>query len=846
MKKLFLLLLMAGTISWSYAQDFDGVVYDATCNGSVDGQIDITMISEPTGFFEFNWSNGEHTEDISGLTPGNYTLTVTDIMAKSMNSITSEQTFTVLEPPAITITVVSQISPSCPGDADGEINISVSTGVAPYEYSWTALFDQMFFETTENVSGLASDTYIVQVIDNNGCVQQENIALADPEYMEIEITPIDESCYGANDAGVDLNVVSGGASPYTYLWSTGATSQNLSGLFIDPTMGYEEFWVTITDANGCTEMTGTMVNAQYEPEYEIYTINSNCGNSDGEAMILGLDGNFEITWVTGEITDHIYSLHAGLYTVEINNIDMGCSSIQEFYIEDNTDAVITPTVLDATSPSTNDGQITLNITGGNPPHIVVWDNAMLGNINPNLYAGSYSATITDANGCLNTTCVGVGYISELSSSVSSTNTNSCSGINGSATVSPSDGIPPYVFIWDDPNTQSTAMASNLTAGIYHCVITDASLTQITVTVAVGDNGGANVSFIEDGIETCGQSDGYININATGGTGTLSYLWSNGSTSQNLTNVAEGYYQLLVTDQGFPACYTSFSGYVQGTVPMEQPICIVTVDSATNHNLVVWENIQTDGVDHYNIYRDNCDNGFGLIGSVNADAITVFEDLNSLPFIQSYAYKISAVDACGNESMLSPMHKTIHLEINLNEGTQEAQLIWDDYMGFPNPVFKLYKKVIDLGWILLAEVQNTEYSFIDIEYNDTTISYAILVEHPDGVDACDAWNGNSKASGGPYYQSTSNIEDEGIINHTQLDNLDSQLSIYPNPTNRVLNINNSDIINSVKLFDISGKLIISYQNINKNEIRLNTQNFEPGIYILEIHSTEITKERIVIE
>jgi hypothetical protein len=348
-----------------------------------------------------------------------------------------------------------------------------------------------------------------------------------------------------------------------------------------------------------------------------------------------------------------------------------------------------------------------------------------------------------------------------------------------------------------------------------------------------------------GNEDCGQSNGFINVTTSGGTGTLSYLWSNGETTQDLANLPAGTYGLLVTDETMPAaCHSSFKVTVGSSTPMVQPICMVTVDSATDHNLVVWENVQATGVDHYNVYRQGCDGGFSLIGSVGAGAITVFEDITSLPFVRSYGYKISAVDACGNESERSPMHKTIHLGINLDEEADTAQLIWDDYMGYPNPIFKIYKKTINLDWSLLFEVAGTQFSYTDLQFNDTTISYAIIVEKPG--EPCDAWNGNNKASGGPYYHSSSNLEDEGIVNHTLVNEIEGEVSIYPNPTSNVLNIESLELISTIKLYDISGKLVNSYNSINMKKLRLNVDNYESGIYILEVQGVDLTRKRIVIE
>jgi len=735
------------------------------------------------------------------------------------------------------------IDVTCFGGNNGSIDITVTGGSGSYLYDWSNGAD------SEDISNLIAGDYTVTVTDNAKSLNSINtirtFTVNQPTEIELEIMPSNESCYGANDASISVNVIQGGIAPFTYLWSNDSTTQEILNYNIDPLMGYEEFTVTVTDASSCSAISGGMINIAAEPDYNITTINSNCGNDDGEAFIDGLEGNYEITWVTGETGDHIYNLRAGLYTVEIHNLDVGCSIVKEFYIEDNTSATFTPTVIDASSPSANDGQISLAISGGTAPHIVVWDNAMAGNLNPNLYSGSYSATITDADGCLNTICVGVGSISPLEASIVGNNTTMCSGVNGSATVNTWGGISPYGYAWDDPNNQTGPTASNLTAGIYHCLITDVSGQHITKTIAIGDNGGPTVTWNGSGIEDCSQANGYINITASGGTGSLNYLWSNGSTSQNLTNVVEGQYELLVTDQTYPnACHTAFSEHVQGTRPMAQPICMVTVDSVTDHNLVVWENIQTEGIDHYNIYRDNCDNNFSYIGAVDASTISVFEDISSLPFVKSYAYKISAVDACGNESELSYMHKTIHLEIVLDEANHTAELIWDDYIGFANPIFKLYKKTTDQGWISLDDVINTEMSFTDIQYNDTTISYAIQVVHPNG--GCDAWNGVSHVTGGPYYQSSSNIEDEGIVNHTVVEQINSNLSIYPNPSNGILNITNSEPIQSIKIIDISGKTISSYVKINQNNIKLNTQNFKPGIYILEIQASDLVRKQIIIE
>ncbi len=735
---------------------------------------------------------------------------------------------------------------NCGEGADGAIDITVTGGSGQYTYEWSG--PNSFSSTDEDIINLIAGAYSVTVTDVgakslNSINTTEEYIVTEPSLFELDFQHTNISCVGANDGSIDLTVLQGGTPPYSYLWSNGATTEDLSGLTIDE-MGYGEYWVTVSDVNGCQEYGGDMINDAMDIYFSLNITNSNCGNADGMATVEELEGSpddYEITWVTGQTGLTADNLAAGIYSVQVQLISLGCSKTEYFFVEDAGGAVITPQVLDASSPTTNDGQITLDITGGQAPYLVGWSNAMLGVVNPNLYPGSYSATVTDANGCINRVCVSVSNNSELWAYPNSTNTSSCISSDGSATVNVGGGTPPYAYVWDDAANQTTATASNLSAGIYHCAVTDASLISKTVTIAVGNTGGPNVILEDAGSTICGLDNGYLNIGVSGGAGSYNYLWSNGATTQDLSSVSAGNYSLIVNDG---TCSTSYNGYIGSIMLQEQPICMVTVDSTTDHNFVVWENVQDVGVDHYNVYRLGCDQNYGLIGSVNADAVSVFEDISSLPFIQSYSYQITAVDACGNESNRSNFHKTIHLEINLDEANHQAQLIWDDYIGFPNPIFKLYKKTTDQGWVLLSDVPNTDLSFTDFQYNDTTISYAIIVEKPDGN--CDAWNGVSHASGGPYYQSSSNLEDEGIINHTGVENMGNLLSIYPNPAHRVLNVKSQDLISTIRIFDISGKLIVTYQNVNQKNVKINTQNFESGVYILEVQSSELTKERIVIE
>lgn len=652
------------------------------------------------------------------------------------------------------------------------------------------------------------------------------------------------TCFGSDDGSIDITVT-GGNPPYTYIWSNGSTNEDLFNIG-GGEYGMQEYIVTVTDASSSEQIEWFSTTEPMAIWFDIVTTNSNCGNSDGQAMINGLDtqnGIYEAYWSTGDIGLDLFNLSSGTYSVEVKDIATGCSTFKYFVIEDNTSNVINQTTINPSCYECNDGVISIDVTNGNGPYTINWNNGFEGAINTNLLAGDYSVTVTDANQCINTLCISIWNNTPFDASSSVDSASACGLSDGSAQIYAYGGVPPYNYQWDDASLQTSDIASNLSAGFYHCTVSDQIGAQKILTVAVGEAGGPSITYMSSGDADCGQENGFVNISITGGSGSYNYMWSNGQFNQNLSNVGAGTYSVYVNDgtcKSASLFWVSESSSIQ-----EQSICIVTVDSITDHNLIVWEKSQAVGVDHYNVYRENCSGGYSLIGSVATDAITVYEDISSVPFERSYAYKLTAVDACGTESIMSAIHKTIHLEINLNEGTGEAQLNWDDYMGFANPIFKIYKKFVDTGWALLDEVSGTTFSYIDPNYNDLSLSYAVVVEKQDG--GCDAWNGNAKATGGPYYQSVSNLEDEGIINHTQTSTLkNSELSVYPNPSNAVLKIENTENIESIRIYNLSGQLVKSFTNINQKQIKLNTSLFAPGVYTIEIQSDQLVKERIIIE
>ena len=221
------------TVSQPSKLDISGVVTDVTCHGYDNGSIDIT-VTGGTSPYDYSWSNGATTQDISGLSAGEYTVTVTDDAGCEKT-----KKYTVSQPSKLDISgVVTDVT--CHGYDNGSIDITVTGGTSPYDYSWSN------GATTQDISGLSAGEYAVTVTDDNGCTKSKKFDVGEPDPLAISGVVADVTCHGYDNGSIDITVT-GGTSPYDYLWSNGATTQDISGLSAG------EYAVTVTDDNGCTK-----------------------------------------------------------------------------------------------------------------------------------------------------------------------------------------------------------------------------------------------------------------------------------------------------------------------------------------------------------------------------------------------------------------------------------------------------------------------------------------------------------------------------------------------------------------------------------------------------------------
>ncbi len=232
----------------------NSVVVNVSTNGGSDGFINLT-IAGGTSPYSFDWDNdgvgdNDDPEDLTGIAAGDYAVTVTDA-----EGCTATETFTVNEPSCNLSLSADTQDVTCHGGANGAIDLTVTGGTLPFTFDWDSdgTGDN---NDPEDLAGLDADTYLVTVIDANGCTKTAAYGVSQPDIIVLSaiIGPI--SGMGANDGWIDLTVA-GGTAPFTYDWSNDGVGDNNDPQDIGG-LGPNTYYVTVTDGFGCTK-TGSYV-----------------------------------------------------------------------------------------------------------------------------------------------------------------------------------------------------------------------------------------------------------------------------------------------------------------------------------------------------------------------------------------------------------------------------------------------------------------------------------------------------------------------------------------------------------------------------------------------------------
>ena len=502
------------------------VTTDIDCTDNNNGVAE-AVVTGGTAPYTYLWSNGETTQTITGLGPGLYSVTVTDI-----NGCTDTGSAMVNEPPPLNLQIIST-DPVCVGDFNGMLQAIVSGGTMPYSYQWST------GQTTSNVFGLPPGTYSVTVTDASGCTIVDGATLNYQSEIEVNATSTDITCFGVNDGTATATAING-VPPYTYQWNNGQTGPMLTGLA--PGL----YFVTATDAVGCEDF--DMVQILDTPPFSgMVTVTdvTECDGTDGTATAIGMGGIMPYTyeWSNGGMTQTITGLTAGLYTVTITDAN-GCTAVGMGVIGQPSGIEVTVVGSDEICAGDNDGNAMAIVIGGDAPFTYAWSNGANTPTVTGLAPGIYMVTVTDANNCSD-----VGQITIAPAAPIQVNgviqDVDCFGENtGGIMVVASGGEAPYTYEWNTGAT--TAQIMNLTAGVYTVTVTDANDCTATSVFTVDEPPLLEVTIMTQG-STCTPAGVTAGATASGGVGPYSYEWNTGETTAVISNLGPGVYTVVVTD-----------------------------------------------------------------------------------------------------------------------------------------------------------------------------------------------------------------------------------------------------------------------------------------------------------
>jgi trimeric autotransporter adhesin len=594
-----------------------------------------------------------------------------------------------------------------------------------------------------------------------------------------------------------------------------------------------------TSAQGCTAVDSVLITINQVPDLVVSTFDADCNQANGSASVSITGGApaYDIYWSNGSTISSTTNLLPGQYYVNVTD-NNGCSSVAVAAIG-SSGITLSANVTNVTCFGETNGGINLSVNGTNGPFTYAWSNGATTQDLQNIAAGPYEVIVTDNSGCVSTASYTVLQPAAIVLNSHTETAPSCSASNGTITVNYIGGTQPFTYSWENALGNSigtnASTLSGLNAGYYTSIVTDNVGCVYQEEIALSNTNGPVIAIDTIIASDCSNNGSVAIIDVSNNV--VSYEWSNGATTQNLSNIGTGEYTVEATAAN--GCVSVLSAEVDATLPIAATVCLVTVDTSTNTNLVVWEKPLTNGIDHFNVYRETSQAGlYQIIAQVPYTDESIYNDLVASPSVRSWRYKISSVDACGVESEISEHHKTIHLVINHGLGT-DYNLSWDSYEGFSYSSFEIYRYTTLDGWNLIATMPTNLFTYTDTPLSEDELTYIVVVDAPQICSTTKAQDFNTTRS---------NKDRAGLSAPADLSEMiEQQFEIYPVPSSGEINISNrSNSAATVELLDETGRIIEAFTV----QTGIQTKNFQAlanGVYYLNIQQNEvIARKQIIIQ
>lgn len=505
------------------------VVIDVSCNETDNGAINLTA-NGGNPPYAFQWSNGNTTEDLTGLTAGTYTVTVSD-----GNGCTKILAVTVGTEVPPTVTFL-QVNPGC-GATDGAIDLTIS-GNGPFFVNWLDIPGQ---SDPEDRTNLGAGTYFYVVSNANGCNTFGSVSI---NPFTLTANASSAACTGDSTASIDLSI-SGGNPPFTIDWTDRPGSPDPEDRSL---LGPGYYTVQVSDALNCVASYTTYIDTLPGFNATFNVLQPSCGQNSGSISIfMSPPGFYTFDWahIAGSSNQqNLNNLAGGEYTITITS-GLGCRRIETFTLVQGGPITVTGNVANLLCQGSNSGIIDITVSGGSGQYFYNWSNGANSQDLFNTAAGTYTVTVTSSGNCTNTASFTVTQpalpLGIQSNQTLLTQITCFGNADGSISITPFGGTPPYTVNWIGPNgfTANGTAITGLAAGTYIVQITDVN----------GCSFSSQFTLVQPTPLTLAniiQCDFQVSIQAFGGVLPLAYGWDNGANGST-QNFQPGTYTVTITD-----------------------------------------------------------------------------------------------------------------------------------------------------------------------------------------------------------------------------------------------------------------------------------------------------------
>jgi gliding motility-associated-like protein len=528
-----------------------------SCFGGSNGTV-LATATGGSGGFTYLWSvNNTTTPSLTGLSVGNYAVTVTDMAGCSIT------TPVILTQPPVLAATSTALSAKCNGTPTGTLNGNGAGGTAPYSFVWS---NGQIGQTVPNV---LSGAYILSVTDSKGCVDTSQVIVGQPAVLSVTLTNTPATCNDKSD-GTATAAPLGGTSPYVYAWSGGVTQTGISVNNLLPAI----YTVTATDANQCTATAITAITAPTPLQLSTTITDVSCNlGSNGSILVTatGANGGYTYTWsAQGQNQPVATGLITGNYTATVTD-SKGCTKSIVGFVNQPEALLPTMTTVNAKCFGAPDGQAKVSMVGGVQPYTYLWSSGQTTLSAENIPGGIYTVTTTDAKGCTVTASVTVGQQPQIVPLFTPINILCYNGLSGSINAAATGGTPPFSYKWFGPDNfiSLSNFIDSVGAGAYSLTITDANSCTRVDTVTLFQPASPlqlELPYVSDTV-CFNTATGTAKVFAQGGITPYSFVWDD-SLAQNTQfalDLPVNTYRVTVTDAN--GCTQSDSTFIYQKNPL---------------------------------------------------------------------------------------------------------------------------------------------------------------------------------------------------------------------------------------------------------------------------------------